>query len=747
MARLLAEAGETVHVVAQRWNGASQPLQELCDGRLIVHRVSMDADPACAEAALLAGSDFPAQCFSWRAALLAESLVETAGVDVIEAQEWEAPLYYFQLRRALGLGPGRRPPCVVHLHSPTEFIFRSNEWGIDRPDYLPMKRMEDYTIGAADAILCPSRYLAREATAHYALAPDAVTVIPYPIGDTPLVDRPPDVWASGPVCYVGRLEPRKGVAEWVDAAVQVAAEDPRAEFEFVGADLPYYGTVSMRQHAERRIPAALRSRFHFRGSRSRAEVREHLAHARAAVVPSRWENFPNTCIEAMCSGLPVIASRDGGMVEMIEDGRTGWLAPQSGAAGLASALRRALATPPAQLAAMGRAAAAAIRELCDNDVTVRRHIEFRRDVAARGVERSLRLPAGLPAGLPGAGVVRKTAAAPPPAGRAPRGIALVVTGLNGASEACLASIRGQTLAPAAVVVVDDASAARDSELAVRLARSAGWIVRELRGASSADAKNAGAEAALAAATPPLALAFVDAHSRLRPDHVAACEQALRHAPDAGVVSFWTAIDGGARHDVHPCPAFPYQLLANEVAPSAAVRAEAYREVGGFRSALDGGFEQWDLVNAVMAAGWAAVTYPAVLAESATGGDPLLRPDTVPGHSRMRRAVLARTPDPVARCAADLVLLLEARESAGLHARRRAPHGAAALASATGARPPGAARSAPARPVTAAALLWLGGRAIRDPRRAVRRLAWHARAAARGAARRAARLVNGARNGR
>jgi glycogen synthase len=728
ISRLLAEAGETVHVIAQRWDGAPRPVEELCGGRLVVHRVPMGTEPACAESALLSGSEFPAQGFAWRAALLAESLVETAGIDVIEAQEWEAPLYYFQLRRALGLGPLRRPPCIVHLHSPTEFIFRSNEWGIDRPEYLPMKRLEDYTIGAADAVLCPSRYLAAQATAHYGLPPGAVTVIPYPIGDTPLLDRGPGAWSSGPVCYVGRLEPRKGVAEWVDAAVQVATEDRGVEFEFVGADLPYYGTVSVRQHAERRIPRALRPRFHFRGSRSRAEVREHLARARAAVVPSRWENFPNTCIEAMCSGLPVIASRDGGMVEMIADGRTGWLAPQPGSAGLAAALRRALATPPAELAAMGRAAAAAIRELCDNDVTVRRHIEFRRHVAARGATASLQPSAT----LPGADVVRKGA---PTDGAAATsgGIAIIVTGLPGESEACLASIASQTLAPAAVVVVDDAPVAGQADAAVRQARAAGWIVRERRGGSSADAKNAGAAAALLAAS-PLGLAFVDARVRLHPDYVASCERALRHAPDVGLVSFWTAAGGGAWHHVPPCPAFPYQLLANEVAPAAVVRADAWREVGCLRSALHGGFEEWDLANAVMASGWVGVTYPGVLAEDAGAGTPPVLERAGPGHDRMRREVLARTPDLVARWARDLVLLLEARRPGTAPVTGRPPDRPPTRAAVTGAV------YSRTLPTVGGAVLSFGRRAIRDPRRAARRLAGRARSLARSAARRAAQLL-------
>src|SRR4029450_5985049 len=102
------------------------------------HRVTLDeassdrwaiarpGDGAQVPRGLLASS-FPSQAFSWQAALLAERLIENEGIDVVEAQEWEAPLYYLQLRRALNLGPARRPPGVIHLHSPSERIFAAKQ--------------------------------------------------------------------------------------------------------------------------------------------------------------------------------------------------------------------------------------------------------------------------------------------------------------------------------------------------------------------------------------------------------------------------------------------------------------------------------------------------------------------------------------------------------------------------------------------------------------------------------------------
>ncbi len=84
--RLLAEAGETVHVIAHRWDGAPESRVESVDGRLITHRVALD-DPSppewttmlAREAHLvprgLLASRYPSQAFSWQAAVLAERLI------------------------------------------------------------------------------------------------------------------------------------------------------------------------------------------------------------------------------------------------------------------------------------------------------------------------------------------------------------------------------------------------------------------------------------------------------------------------------------------------------------------------------------------------------------------------------------------------------------------------------------------------------------------------------------------------
>src|SRR5437016_14504407 len=112
ISRLLAGHGETVHVISQIWQGAEKQIEKKVSGRLIVHRLPFEdwtsfigrklhPDVKSRRGKGLHQSSYPPQCFSWQAGLLAEQLIEQEGIDIIEAQEFEAPLYYLQLRRAL----------------------------------------------------------------------------------------------------------------------------------------------------------------------------------------------------------------------------------------------------------------------------------------------------------------------------------------------------------------------------------------------------------------------------------------------------------------------------------------------------------------------------------------------------------------------------------------------------------------------------------------------------------------------
>jgi glycogen(starch) synthase len=607
IARLMAERGETVHVIGERWEGAPLARETSHEGRLVVHRIGVDdvvqphwtnvRSRGTHELEGFRKTAFPNQWFAWHAAFLAEWLIDHENIDVIEGQEWEAPLYYLLQRRQLGIGSERNPPVIVHLHSPTEVIFHFSGALSTPRAYMPTKRMEEFCIRAADALLCPSRYFARQCAGFYGLPQERIRVIHLPVGFMDFVDRDPAVWARGGICFVGRLERRKGIEEWIEAAIRVAHEDAGVEFDIVGDDV-----AKLQRTLVSGIPRRMRCRFRFHGPKTRAELSGILAGARAAVVPSRWENFPNVCIEAMSSGLPVIATRLGGMVELIEDGRTGWLTPDIGVAdladGLVDALRRCLAVSPIERASMGRAAAETIRQICGNKHIVDEQIAFRAEVARRGrcsIE-------GYHQSRP---MLDKAAVAE----QSQSGGAGIIIRVRDPSDAdpTLASIRWQSARPRAIVIVHQLPARQKRK---RLGEDVVLLYRpDLPGV---DAWNAGLKA-LKAKTRGRFWIFLDEYDSLLPHYLLQLERVFLHRPEVGVIAVWTERPGRRPLEAPLCPEPKYQLRGNEVTSASAFRSDALGDFPPFPGSMRPENAITALANTVMATGWQAVAYPEILA--------------------------------------------------------------------------------------------------------------------------------------
>ena len=108
-------------------------------------------------------------------------------------------------------------------------------------------------------------------------------------------------------------------------------------------------------------------RVRFPGFLAHDALLAELAQAHVFLHPSETgpdgnqEGVPNSMLEAMSTGLPVVATRHGGIPEAVDEGASGYLVPERDPAALAAALLK-LAGDPARYAAMGSAAAQAVRE-------------------------------------------------------------------------------------------------------------------------------------------------------------------------------------------------------------------------------------------------------------------------------------------------------------------------------------------------------------------------------------------------
>ncbi len=143
------------------------------------------------------------------------------------------------------------------------------------------------------------------------------------------------------ILYFGRLSPEKGVDILIDAAASA------------GAPLVIVGDGPRREELERQAQR-LRARCVFTGHLKGAALWAHVEAASAVALTSVcYENAPKSVLEAQARGRPVVATRIGGLPEMVEDGVSGLIAEPSDRSSLAKALSRILAMNEAELAEFG----------------------------------------------------------------------------------------------------------------------------------------------------------------------------------------------------------------------------------------------------------------------------------------------------------------------------------------------------------------------------------------------------------
>jgi glycosyltransferase involved in cell wall biosynthesis len=284
----------------------------------------------------------------WRNAAALEALVRSEGVRVVHARS-RAPAWSALLaaRRT-----GAR--FVTTYHG----AYNEGFWG---------KRLYNSVMARGERVIAISRFIAELVQARHGVPDERLRVIPR--GVDPRRFDPATVSATGlatlredwnlppdrPVIMLpGRLTRWKGQTVLIEAMARMERRDAlavlvgdggrsgfRAELQALAAAQGLADRIRLVGHAEDMATALM--------------LADVVVHASTDA-----EAFGRTVIEAQAMGRPVVASDLGGPRETVEEGVTGWRVPPGDPAALAAALSRALLLPPAERAAMGERARAAV---------------------------------------------------------------------------------------------------------------------------------------------------------------------------------------------------------------------------------------------------------------------------------------------------------------------------------------------------------------------------------------------------
>ena len=545
----------------------------------------------------------------------------------------------------------------VRLHSPVFLLREINRQRTLGANVAICEHMEMEAIRGADVVLAPSRAIIDRVTERLGkriaapwrdaptpihnlhnpfdptlFAPDKVVRLEQPKRDT--------------ILAYGRLEYRKGFHVLIDAVTQLLEQGRDVRLSIIGADTDTWpGRRSVRAQLQQRVPDRWPDRFSFSRNCTRHALAAEIERAACCCFPSLWENFPYACLEAMAAGSLVIGSDAGGMAEIIEHDKSGFLFR----AGDADRLARVLSTAVTSEGVRARIASNAPRrvaELADPTTVVKRLHDL-------------------------VGAIK------PPvifaAEESPGTVSVIIPHKDMAESlpAAIRSARDQTHPPDAIIVVDDGSKDDDAlALIDRLEDDDDLTIIRQPNKGLAGARNAAIDAATTDFIVPL-----DADDMLAPDFLERTLHAVAREPHLAMVT--TLMSCFKAHPARPECGFapigldPDTLPALNAASSctALLRRSAVIAAGRYDQSL-WAYEDWDLYCAMAERSMPSALVPDYLVHNRIRPGSMLRSVTGAGDHELRAAIIARHPN-LARDPTRAARILLAHVTAARAAARRA----------------------------------------------------------------------------
>lgn len=328
MAHALARIGHRVTVISRAVNGETITINDGVEVHRISPRPAWDSVPGLWRLNKI----WPG--FSWAAMRRVRRINRKQPIDIVEAAEGRADGFFVSYM------PGR-PKLVTRLHTARIFIDRFNGLEARQRGYRDYW-LEKQSISRANLVTAPSKAVIDLTKTWLPLSAKTTLMVPNPINPVSFV--PSGSARKEIVLFAGRLERNKG-AETIKQAIPILLDRfPALEFRFIGGDALDSDGQNWRTKIVQSLDPVHKRKVRFE-EMSREDLVRAYQEAAVCILPSTWENFSYTLLEAMACGTPVVACNSGGSPELIENGISGFLIPVNDSRALVSRVAELLAAP------------------------------------------------------------------------------------------------------------------------------------------------------------------------------------------------------------------------------------------------------------------------------------------------------------------------------------------------------------------------------------------------------------------
>jgi N-acetyl-alpha-D-glucosaminyl L-malate synthase BshA len=343
----LAERGHTVHFIASALPTRLTQLSE----RVRFHEVEMMSYPL-----------FEHQPYTLALATKMAKVAEAEDLDLLHVH-YAIPHSISAILARESLKPNRHLPVITTLHGTDITLV-----GADR-SYLPITR---YGIVQSDGVTAISNYLKEETRETFQF--DDIEVIPNFVCQSEYARHPVDelrakLSASGEplLVHVSNFRPVKRPVDCVEILARVLKKG-------ISTRLVMVGDGSERTNVEHRARCLkVDDKITFVGKQP--NIVDYLSASDVLLLPSEQESFGLAALEAMACEVPVVASRVGGLPEVVTDGETGFLSEVGHVDKMADDAARLL-SDPALRSEMGQRARESAISRYRTDIIIPKYIEF-----------------------------------------------------------------------------------------------------------------------------------------------------------------------------------------------------------------------------------------------------------------------------------------------------------------------------------------------------------------------------------